>query len=387
MKTWIKNNLKGDPVIWSIVIFLFLVSLLAVYSSTRTLAYAQKDGNTEYFLLKHLALSIFGLFLMFVTHQVNYRHYSRFAQILVWISVPLLIYTLIGGTSINGAKRWLTIPIIGQTFQTSDFAKLALMLYLARALTIRQKNIKDFKKGFLPLIAWIIAICILIFPSNFSTAFILFVTSLIVIFIGRARVRHIGLGVSVGTVLVLLYVLIAPFFYEANRIQTWENRWDNFWNGNEQEQYQVNQAKIAIATVGLFGKGPGNSQQSNFLPQAYSDFIYPIIIEEWGSLFAILVLLAYLTLLYRCMLIVSKTPKAFGALLAVGLGFSLVIQAMVNMAVGVNLFPVTGQTLPLVSMGGTSLWFTSIAIGIILSVSKNIEENEIQNLEPNATSS
>ncbi len=370
---WILSKTKGDIWIWMVVAFLSLVSLLAVYSSTGTLAYKFQSGNTEYYLFKHLSLMIVGLALMWFAHLIDYRYYSRISQILLFISIPLLLYTLLFGNEINQASRWITIPFTGQTFQSSDLAKLALIMYLARELSKRQENIKDFKKSFVPILLSVCAVIGLIAPANFSTALMLFGTSCLIMLIGRISFKQIFLsGVAVG--LILLVVI----FFGPHR-ETYRSRINTFMS-NEQvdpdKSFQSDQSKIAIATGGIFGKGPGNSSQRNYLPHPYSDFIFSIIIEEYGLVGGALVLLAYLFFLYRSIKIITKAPKAFGALLACGLSFSLVIQAFANMAVAVNLMPVTGVPLPLVSMGGTSILFTSIAFGIILSISRNIEEME-----------
>ncbi len=370
---WILSKTKGDIWIWMVVAFLSLVSLLAVYSSTGTLAYKFQSGNTEYYLFKHLSLMIVGLALMWFAHLIDYRYYSRISQILLFISIPLLLYTLLFGNEINQASRWITIPFTGQTFQSSDLAKLALIMYLARELSRRQENIKDFKKSFVPILLSVCAVIGLIAPANFSTALMLFGTSCLIMLIGRISFRQIFLsGVAVGLIL-----LVVIFF--GPRRETYRSRINTFMSKEQvdpDKSFQSDQSKIAIATGGIFGKGPGNSSQRNYLPHPYSDFIFSIIIEEYGLVGGALVILAYLFFLFRSIKIITKAPKAFGALLACGLSFSLVIQAFANMAVAVNLMPVTGVPLPLVSMGGTSILFTSIAFGIILSISRNIEEME-----------
>lgn len=369
-------HLKGDKTIWLIVGILTVISLLVVYSSTGTLAYKARAGNTEYYLIKHGSLAVVGLVLMYFVHHLPFRYFSRMAQIGLWVSVPLLVYTLVKGTNLNEASRWITIPIINQTFQSSDLAKLALIMYVARMLARKQEEIKSFKEAFVPIILPVGIICALIAPANLSTAMILFMTCLIVMFIGRISMKYIGLLVVTGIVSIGSFVFVS-YQLDLFRAKTWVSRVDNFLNSDASEEaYQAQQAKIAIATGGIIGKGPGKSTQRNFLPHPYSDFIYAIIIEEYGLLGGAFVLLLYLGLLYRVIRIVIKTPQAFGALLAIGLALSLVIQALVNMAVAVNLFPVTGQTLPLLSMGGTSILFTSIAIGIILSVSRESEQDD-----------
>ncbi len=371
-------HLKGDKTIWLIVGILTVISLLVVYSSTGTLAYKARGGNTEYYLIKHGSLAIIGLVLMYFVHHLPFRYFSRVSQLGLWLSVPLLVYTLMKGTNLNEASRWITIPIINQTFQSSDLAKLALIMYIARMLAKKQEEIKSFREAFVPIILPVAVICALIAPANLSTAMILFMTCLLVMFIGRISLRYIGLLIITGILGIGSFVFVS-YQLDLFRAKTWVSRVENFMNTDvSEEAYQSQQAKIAVATGGLIGKGPGKSTQRNFLPHPYSDFIYAIIIEEYGLLGGAFVLLLYLGLLYRVIRIVIKTPQAFGALLAIGLALSLVIQAMVNMAVAVNLFPVTGQTLPLLSMGGTSILFTSIAIGIILSVSRESEGDEAE---------
>ena len=369
------DYIKGDKVIWTIILLLSIVSILVVYSSIVALAYRYKAGNTEFYLIKHSLIIGFGFFLMYLTHKVKYTYYSRLSQIAIYIAAPLLLYTLLKGVNAGEAHRWLEIPGIGLTFQTSDFAKLTLIIYVARMLTIKQDVIKDFKTAFVPIVVPITIICGLILPANFSTAAILFTTCLILMFIGRVNIKYILLLIGIGiTGLALFIFLIFTFPHINNRVETWKSRIENFQKGDSESNYQAEQAKIAIATGGIMGKGPGHSTQRNFLPQASSDFIYAILIEEYGLVAAILMVFLYIVLLYRAIRIVTKSSKTFGSFLAIGLCFSLVFQGMINMAVAVNLFPVTGQPLPLVSMGGTSIWFTSIAVGIILSVSKETEQ-------------
>ncbi len=371
----ILGKLQGDKVIWFIVAFLSLFSILAVYSSTGTLAYRFQAGNTEYYLFKHLIIVVMGFLLMFVAHKIKYTYYSRLSQLALIVAVPLLIMTLMMGTNINEANRWLTLPVINLTFQSSDFAKLALIIYIARMLTKKQDRIKDFKSAFLPIILPVIIVCAFILPANLSTAIILFATSVVLMFIGRVSIKYIMALVFMGTVLMSLFIVILLNSPDTGRLYTWKSRVENFIS-KDGDTYQTDQAKIAIATGGIAGKMPGNSVQRNFLPQAYSDFIYAIIIEEYGLVGGTIVLFLYLILLFRGVKIAHRSPGTFGALLATGLTFSLVFQAMINMAVTVGLLPVTGQPLPMVSMGGTSLWFTSLAIGIILSVSRKVEEME-----------
>jgi cell division protein FtsW len=386
----ITSRTKGDKVIWAIVVLLTMMSLLAVYSSTGTLAY-KLSKSTESYLFKQIVFITAGLAIIYFAHLVNYTIYSRVAQILFIASIPLLVYTLFFGTNLNDANRWIRLPIINLTFQTSDLAKLALFMYLSRQLSKRQENIKDFKKGFLPVIGPVLLICGLIAPANLSTALLTGATSLILLFIGRASIKHLLLVVLIAAIPLSMLIGFAKLYYNEaegksdplpavlikGRVETWIKRVQNFMYADKQEvSYQVQQAKIAIAKGSWMGLGPGNSQARNFLPHPYSDFVYAIIIEEYGLAGGALILLIYLLFLYRCIRIMKKCPYAFGAFLSLGLSFTLVIQAMANMAVNVNLFPVTGVTLPLVSMGGSSFLFTCLAIGIILSVARNVEKAE-----------
>jgi len=365
--------IKGDKVIWTVVLLLSLLSILVVYSSVVALAYRYKNGDTGYYLIKHIFIVSSGICLMYLIHKVKYTYFSRISQIAVILAAPLLLYTLFKGVSSGDASRWLPIPGTSLTFQTSDFAKLALIAYVARILSIKQDVIKDFKQGFLPVIAPIVIICALIFPANFSTAALLFLTCLVLMFVGRMNAKHLWLLIGSGVIFIVFLVMIIWNFPDAiPRGRTWKARIENFSKGDSESNFQAEQAKIAIAR-GIVPQGPGNSISRNFLPQASSDFIFAILIEEWGIITAIIIIFLYVVLLFRGVRIANNSERTFGSLLAIGLTFSLVFQAMINMAVAVNLFPVTGQPLPLISMGGTSIWFTSISLGIILSVSRETE--------------
>lgn len=371
----ILSRIKGDKVIWAVVFLLSIFSLLAVYSSTGTLAYRYKSGNTEYYLIKHLSILLFGLLLMFLAHQVKYKYYARISQLALYISVPLLAYTLIFGTSLNEASRWYTLPLINITFQPSDLAKLALIIYVARLLAKRQDEINDFKKGFVAILVPVLVVTLLILPANFSTAALVFATAMVLMFVGRVKIKYLLMLAGAGLVVLVLAIVIMISTPDlGGRFGTWQKRIESFSSGDSEDNFQVEQAKIAIATGGITGKMPGNSIQKNFLPHPYSDFIFAIIIEEYGLIGGTIVVFLYLILMFRAVRIVTKSQRNFAAFLTFGIAFSLVFQAMANMMVAVNLLPVTGQTLPLISMGGTSIWFTSIAIGIILSVSREIEE-------------
>jgi len=375
LKEILSKYFKGDRVIWGVIFALSMFSLLAVYSSTGTLAYKYQGGNTAYYILKHFVLLMVGLGIIYITHLIPYKFYSKLSQLFLYLAIFLLAITLIMGTSLNQATRWLTLPGVGLTIQTSDFAKLALIMYIARILSMRQHKIDDFNGIVVSLIIPILAVCGLIMPANFSTAVILFVSSFILMFIGRVKMKYLMLVAGIGVFIITLLIASIAFTGSQGRVGTWQNRIESFVSGDSEDNYQVEQSKIAIATGGFFGKGPGNSTQRNFLPHPYSDFIYAIIIEEYGFVGGVIVLILYLFLLYRAGVIVRKSNRTFAAFLAIGLTISLTFQAMINMGVAVHLFPVTGQTLPLVSMGGSSILFTSVGLGIILSVSRGVEKN------------
>jgi cell division protein FtsW len=384
MARWLASRLKGDHTIWAVVFLLSFFSILAVYSSTGTLAYRFHAGNTEYYLLKHTLLIMASLLTMYIAHRVPYWRYSRLGQVLLYLSVPLLILTIFSGTDVNQAKRWLTVPGIDVSFQTSDLAKLALLMYIARMLAHRQERIQSIKAAFLPIMGWVIGICGLIAPADLSTAVVIFSASLLLMFIGRVRIAHILLLVLSGIFVLSLYVSTVSFTGQPSRLPTWFARIEGFLE-DDVGSYQNQQAKIAIAKGGFWPNGPGQSTQRNFLPNPYADFIFAIIVEEYGLLGGALLVFVYLLLLYRCTRIVLRCPKSFGALLAVGLSCSLVLQAFINMGVATHIFPVTGLTLPLVSMGGTSLLFTSLSLGIILSVSR-YSEGDMEATEKEAES-
>jgi cell division protein FtsW len=370
------NDIKGDKVIWIVVLFLSIFSMMAVYSSTGTLAYRFQHGNTEYYILKHLFILLLGFGLMYACHRINYTYYARMAEVLYWGSIALLTYTLLFGVSLNEANRWATIPVLNVSFQSSDVAKLALIILVAKLLTKKQDSILDFKGTFMPILLRIGLVVALILPNNLSTAALIFMTSVVLIYVGGVKIRYLFYLSSAGIIGFLLFIMIAHYAPNiGGRIGTWQNRIETFTGGNGSDTFQVDQAKIAISSGGIFGKMPGNGTQKNFLPHPYSDFIFAIIIEEFGLIGGFIILILYVILFTRGYRIVMKFPHTFGALLSIGLSFSLTFQALINMLVAVDLMPVTGQPLPLVSMGGTSIWFTCISIGIILSVSRYIEEH------------
>ena len=390
------DRTRGDKYIWGIVLLLSLISILVVYSATGSLAYKMYKGNTSVYLFKQVSFSLVGLFVIYFLHRINYTIFSKVSTILFIVAIPLLLYTLFFGAKINDGSRWIKLPIINMTIQTSDFAKLALFMYISRLLSKKQEIIKDYKKGFLPIVIPVLLICALIMPANLSNALLTGATALLLMFIGRVSFKHICLTIIVALIPIVFIISIAMLTYDGKqatdiskpvlsekiksfgRFGTWVKRVQDFIYAKDNETpYQVQQAKIAIANGSiLVGLGPGNSRQRNFLPQAYNDFIYSIIIEEYGLLGGAFMIFIYLVFLYRCIRIFRRCPYAFGAFLALGLSFTLVIQALANMAVNVNLVPVTGVTLPLVSMGGSSFLFTCGAIGIILSVARNVEQME-----------
>lgn len=374
-----KLKFRGDHYIWFAVICLSLLGLLAVYSATGSLAFKEQGGNTEYFMIKHLVFLFGGFFLMYFFHLIDHKYYSRISQLAVVVAVPLLIATLVFGNDINEAKR--TITIFGITFQSSDFAKFALIMFIARYLSKNQEELNSLK-GFMVILAYICVICVLIMPENMSTSLVLFFTCSMLLFIGNARLRHLALlaGSFILAAAIGLGILLkAPESMLPGRAPTWKARIENFSGNDSSEVYQTVQAKIAIVGGGLTGKGPGKGEQSAYLPHPYSDFIFAVIIEEYGLLFGGLSVIGlYLLILYRSIRIVLKSPKAFGALLAVGLAFSVVLQAFIHMAVASSLFPLTGLTLPFISMGGTSIIFTSAAFGVLLSVSRSVEEQAVE---------
>lgn len=371
------QKIRGDKVIWAVVILLSLISLLAVFSSTQSLAY-RKGAAPSFYLLKHLSVLAVGLIIIFLIHQVNYNRFTRLTVALYVVSIPLLLYTLFFGLTKHGGSRWIPLPGVNLTFQSSDLAKLALFLFLARILSVKQRVIKSFKRGFLPVLVPVLVSCLLIAPANLSTALMLGATCCILFFIGRVSLRHLALMGLVG-IAGLFFVYGLSKLTGFGRAETWEQRVKNFVAGNNEpdtrgKDLQVTQAKIAIASGGFFGKGPGRSEAKDRLPEGYSDFIYANIIAEYGLLGGAFLVVLYLLFLWRSILIFKRCPFAFGAFIAVGLSITLVFQAMINMAVNVTLLPVTGLTLPMVSMGGSSIWFTSIAIGMVLSVSRYVDE-------------
>jgi len=348
-------------------------SLLAVYSSSVGVAFKSYGGDTTYFLRTQLVMLLLGLGIIIVVHYLPYRIYSALAGIILIVAVLLLILTLIFGARVNEATRWLVIPGLGFRLQTSDVAKVALVIYLARTLSRYQNELGNFMLVTRYFMAPVAMICALIMPENLSTALMIFMISIIIMYIGRVPFRFLLAYIGMAAAGVVLFALVLTVFTEDNRVEVWKNRIENFFSaeGDPDGDYQSNQAKIAISTGGLFGKAPGRSTQRNMLPQSNSDFIFAIIIEEYGLIIGALPLvLAYMILLFRAIAIAKKCETAFPAFLVLGLSVMIVVQAMINMLVAVGLFPVTGQTLPMVSWGRTSVLVMSFSIGAILSVSR-----------------
>ena len=375
----IKRFFRGDRYLWGLIAFFMLISLLSVYSSSVGVAYSSHHGNTFYFLRTQFLMLMLGLLIIVVTHWIPYIKYMQFATIGLGVSVILLVITLFAGVSINQATRWLEIPVIGLRLQTSDLAKVALVIYLARGLTIYQKELKNFSVVTMKLVAPVAVVCALIMSENLSTAVMIFMISMIVLFIGRVPVRFLLAYAGLGLAAVILFAsLLLVFKKDDNRVQVWKNRIETYFSGggSPDADYQSNQAKIAISTGKLFGKLPGKSTQRNMLPQSNSDFIFAIIVEEYGSFGAVILIMSYLALMYRGVQIARKCDFAFPALMVLGLTVMIVFQAFLNMLVAVGLFPVTGQTLPMISWGRTSVIVISFSLGAILSVSRVMNARE-----------
>ncbi|MCF7561011.1 FtsW/RodA/SpoVE family cell cycle protein [Sabulilitoribacter multivorans] len=384
------KNIKGDRLIWAIVALLAILSFLPVYSAASNLAYKGGGSNTFTFFVKHFMHLFLGFVIMYGVHKIPYRYFRGLSLVMIPVVLVLLGLTMLQGTTIEGANasRWIQIPIVGMSFQTSTLASVVLMVYVARYMSkIKDKTI-TFKESILPLWVPVFLILILILPANFSTAAILFLMVVMLVFLGGYPIRYLAVIIGSGILVLTLFILIAKAFPDAmpNRVDTWMGRIESFANPEDTEaDYQIEKAKIAIATGGIKGVGPGKSLQKNFLPQSSSDFIFAIIIEEYGLFGGFVIMILYLWLLFRIVIVAQKSDTIFGKLLVLGVGLPIVFQALINMAVAVELFPVTGQTLPLISSGGTSIWMTCLAIGIILSVSakrEEIKEQEINEDNP-----
>lgn len=373
------NNLKGDKGIWSFVMLLALISFMPVFSASTNLVYVIGKGSTIGYLIKHLMHIIIGFGLIYFVHKVPYHYYRGISQILMPIVALLLIYTFLQGTVIDGANasRWIKVPFIGVTFQTSAFAFIVLMVYVARYLSKTYEKEITFKSSFIGLWIPVFVILALILPANFSTAALIFTMVCMLVYVGKYPLKYLGMVIGIGIAMLTLFVLFAKAFPDAmpNRVDTWMNRIERFTtDAPNEDDYQIEKAKIAIASGKIYGLGPGKSVQKNFLPQSSSDFIFAIIVEEYGIIGGVAVLALYLMLFFRFLVTAHKAKSLFGKLLIVGLGFPIIFQALINMGVAVELLPVTGQTLPLISSGGSSIWMTCISIGIIISVTKKEEE-------------
>lgn len=372
-KSWWAKTFKGDRAIWGLVALFFIYSLLAVYSSSAGLAFLKYGGNTTYFLKNQFFMLVLSLAIIVLVHYLPYRIYFSMAGLILIVAVLLLILTFVFGSRVNEATRWLVIPGTGFRLQTSDVAKVALVIYLARTLAKYQNELNNFMLVTKYMLLPVAVVCALIMPENLSTALMIFGISMLIMFIGRVPFKFLLAYAGAGIVGVILFAMVLSLFTEKNRVEVWKERIENYFTGadNPDEDYQSNQAKIAISTGGLFGKAPGKSVQRNMLPQSNSDFIFAIIIEEYGLVFgAIPLLLAYMILLFRGVTIAKRCETAFPAFLVLGLVVMMVMQAILNMLVAVGLFPVTGQTLPMVSWGRTSVLMMSFSIGAILSVSR-----------------
>lgn len=380
MQEIIEKYLKGDKTIWTVVILLTLASTVIALSASSNMAYRLTEGNATPFWFKHLATLVLGFVIMIYLQHFKFKYFSRISQMGIWVAGVLLLMTLIFGKNINSAQRW----IMG--FQPSDLAKIVLILYVARLLTIKHDKLHNFREGVLPLVIPIAGICMLILPADFSTAFMLGAASFILLFVGGVKIKHLLAVVGGAVVLFMMLIMINKATGILPRAATWETRIVSFlgWGDAESENqedkidnYQANQAKAAVVNGGLFGTKPGRGNVKNDMYSSQSDFVFSTIIEEFGSLFGgFILLILYLTFFFRSIRVALKVNSSFGAYVAFGLSFLLVFQAMINMGVGVNLLPVTGQPLPLISMGGTSILFTCISIGILLNVSKSVELNE-----------
>jgi cell division protein FtsW len=370
---WLTKTFKGDRAIWGLIALFMFYSLLGVYSSSVSVAFLKYGGDTTYFLRSQIFMLFISLIIIVVVHYLPYRIYYSMAGLFLVVSALLLVLTFLFGSRVNEATRWLVIPGTGFRLQTSDVAKVALVIYLARALSKYQNELNNFMLVTKYIMAPVAIICALIMPENLSTAMMIFGISIIIMFIGRVPMKFLLAYGGMAIVGIILFAMVLVVVAKSNRVQVWKNRIENFVSGKEDPDgdYQSNQAKIAISTGGLFGKAPGKSTQRNMLPQSNSDFIFAIIIEEYGLLFgAIPLILAYMILLFRGITISKKCETAFPAFLVMGLIIMIVVQAVLNMMVAVGLFPVTGQTLPMVSWGRTSVLVMSFSIGAILSVSR-----------------
>ena len=389
MKT-VFDNIKGDRIIWAIAALLAIFSFLPVYSAASNLAYIGSGSNTFSYFIKHFVHLFLGFSIIYGVHKIPYRYFKGLSMVMIPVVLILLIITMLQGSTIGGANasRWIRVPIVGFTFQPSTLAALVLMVYVARYLSKIKDETISFRESVLPLWLPVFIVLALILPANFSTAALIFSMVILLTFVGGYPLKYLSIIIGSGVVVLALFVLTAKAFPDLmpNRVDTWTSRISSFVDSEvTQEDYQIEKAKIAIATGGLQGLGPGKSIQKNFLPQSSSDFIFAIIIEEYGLIGGIFLLILYLWLLFRIVIVAQKSDSVFGKLLAIGVGIPVIFQALVNMGVAVQLFPVTGQTLPLISSGGTSIWVTCLALGVVLSVSAKRDEdknNEVDDQHP-----
>ena len=382
------NNLKGDKVIWTFVALLALFSFMPVFSASSNLAYLGKGtGNTISYLLTHLAHIFMGFLIIYAVHKIPYHYFRAISKIALPVVWALLVFTLIRGTVIAGANasRWIKVPFIGITFQTSTFAFVVLMVFVARYLSKKSEAPMTFKSSFIELWLPVFITLVLILPANFSTTALIFAMVLMLTFVGNYPIKYIAVVVGSGVACLVFFVVLSKAFPDSkffNRVGTWTNRIENYTSNKPgEDDYQIKNAKIAIASGGIYGLGPGKSVQKNVLPQSSSDFIFAIIVEEYGLIGGLLVLGLYLLLFVRFMVAAHKANTLFGKLLVIGLGFPMIFQALINMGVAVELLPVTGQTLPLISSGGSSIWMTCVSLGIIISVTKKDEEIALEQSE------
>ena len=385
MKT-VFDNIKGDRIIWAIAALLAIFSFLPVYSAASNLAYIGSGSNTFSYFIKHFVHLFLGFSIIYGVHKIPYRYFRGLSMVMIPVVLILLIITMLQGATIGGANasRWIRVPIVGFTFQPSTLAALVLMVYVARYLSKVKDEIISFRESVLPLWLPVFIVLALILPANFSTAALIFLMVISLTFVGGYPLKYLSIIIGSGVVVLALFVLTAKAFPDLmpNRVDTWSSRISSFIDSEvTQEDYQIEKAKIAIATGGLQGLGPGKSIQKNFLPQSSSDFIFAIIIEEYGLIGGIFLLILYLWLLFRIVIVAQKSDSVFGKLLAIGVGIPVIFQALVNMGVAVQLFPVTGQTLPLISSGGTSIWVTCLAMGIVLSVSVKRDEDKNKEMD------
>lgn len=387
----LKTYIKGDSQVWSIIAILAIVSLVVVYSASSNLAYINSTGSTFKWLTKQSVHLILGLAFTVGISKLNYKYFGPIALMVFPFVILLLGYTSLQGivsdsASATNTSRWISIPFIGVSFQTSSLANLALIAYLARYLSKNDISKYTFKETLVPILLPIAAVCGLVVLANFSTAAMIFLICFVLLYIAGYPLKYLGYIVGIGVASFGLLILIFTAFPNiSNRMDTWKARIESYASGDSEDNYQVERAKMAIANGGAFGKGPGKSVLKNFLPQSSSDFIYAILIEEYGAIGGIVILSLYIWLFVRFAKIARKASSPFGTFLVIGIGSAFVIQALINMSVVVNLIPVTGQTLPLISAGGSSIWITCIGLGMILSVSNGSSKAAQKIKEENAS--